>query len=303
MIAPREVNIAINTNLSECPLCHCSEAVFFGARIKEAEYMQCKDCGFIYQNPRPDPASIQNWYVGPGYNLSVYKDLGLTEGKLRIEYSRARRTLEYLRPHLIGGIQSYLDVGPGSGVMGQMIAEETGADVTFVEPNPLHQAVCKRRVPKATVLPELVNLTRNDNFNLVTVMHTLEHIYRPVEFLKEIRRVLYPGSLLFVSVPNVEWHAAFELAHMNCFDKKTLRSMLEHCGFEVIDERGSHSIFEDFRFIKVPFNLWILAMPGQQRQIRCRYDPKLKKRRMRNAKINNFLSDKVEHEVSGRFIR
>lgn len=302
MLLPRQVDIAINTTLAECPLCGCSWAVFFGAKVKEAEYVQCTDCGLIYQNPRPDAASIQNWYVGPGYNLSVYRDLGLTEGKLRIEYNRARRTLDYLRPHLIGGIQSYLDVGPGSGIMGQMVALETGAEVTFIEPNPTHQAACKRRVPESKIIADISEVDKNDNFNLVTVMHTLEHIYEPLDFLKRLRRVLYPGSLVFVSVPNVEWHSAFEIAHLNCFDKKVLRSMLEHCGFEIIDERGSPSIFKDFRLIKNPLNLWVLAIQGQQRQVRCRYDPKLKKRRIRNGKIGHFLSEKIEHEVSGRFI-
>lgn len=303
MQLPREANIAINTTLSECPLCKGSVAAFFGAKIKEAEYIQCTDCGFIYQNPRPDPDSIQNWYVGPGYNLSVYRDLGVTEGKLRIEYNRARRTMNYLRPHLIGGIQSYMDVGPGAGILGQMVAKETGAAVTFIEPNPLHQAICKRRVPTATILSDLADLNRNDNFNLVTVVHTLEHIYQPVEFLKSIRRVLYPGSLIFVSVPNIEWHVAFELAHLNCFSKATLRAIMEHCGFEVIDQHTSPSLFEDFALIRRPFGLWILAMPGPQRQVRCRYNPRLKPRRRRNAKISAFLSDKIEHEVSGRFIR
>ena len=223
----RTASINITTTVTECPLCYSTRTNFFGALQNECTYVVCLDCGFIYQNPRPSAEDIGEWYKGKGYLLSVYKDFGITEGKMRIELDRAHRTLDYLRPHFIGGIQEFIDIGPGVGIFPELVQNETKCKTTLVEPNLLHSKLLAIRMPEAKIVDDIAQLDGKDNFNLVTILHTLEHIYQPVDFLKAVRKFTYPGSLVFISVPNVEWHIAFEIAHMNCFTERTLRAMLE----------------------------------------------------------------------------
>jgi len=43
------------------------------------------------------------------------------------------------------------------------------------------------------------------SFNIVFANNVVEHIKKPAEFLKEMKRILKPGGLLFIKTPN-SWH-------------------------------------------------------------------------------------------------
>jgi ubiquinone/menaquinone biosynthesis C-methylase UbiE len=43
-------------------------------------------------------------------------------------------------------------------------------------------------------------------FDIVTIKHTLEHVQQPLAALREIHRVLKPGGVLFVIVPDVAYY-------------------------------------------------------------------------------------------------
>ena len=80
-------------------------------------------------------------------------------------------------------------------------------------------------------------------FDVVTMWHSLEHVHRPLDVLRESFRLLVPGGKLVVACPNIEslpfyWFASnwFGLdlpRHLTHFTPKTLRVMLETAGFRV----------------------------------------------------------------------
>jgi ubiquinone/menaquinone biosynthesis C-methylase UbiE len=82
----------------------------------------------------------------------------------------------------------------------------------------------------------------NGMFDIVTIVHTLEHCERPVDVINEIHRVLKPKGLLFIEVP-LEGSARPAAGHFSFFkEKEELVSILS--SFNVIED------FEDFRLIK-----------------------------------------------------
>lgn len=90
------------------------------------------------------------------------------------------------------------------------------------------------------------------HFDLVTLNHVLEHIPDPAPFLADVCRVLRPGGLLFVAVPNVEtWWVrvkgdrygwTFQDDHFLHFSRSTLSRMLERHHFEILDAHTSRWI-------------------------------------------------------------
>lgn len=71
-------------------------------------------------------------------------------------------------------------------------------------------------------------------FDIICLIHTLEHIENPILFLKEIRRHLRPGGQLLVQVPN-HLENPFELMtadHASHFSPETLGNLLSLAGFQ-----------------------------------------------------------------------
>jgi SAM-dependent methyltransferase len=74
----------------------------------------------------------------------------------------------------------------------------------------------------------------NDSFDSILCNQTLEHVFNPDVFLKEIYRVLKPGGQLLLTIPFVwdEHEQPYDYARYSSFG---LAHLLRKHGFEVID--------------------------------------------------------------------
>jgi SAM-dependent methyltransferase len=74
----------------------------------------------------------------------------------------------------------------------------------------------------------------NNSFDSVLCNQTLEHVFNPDNFLKEIHRVIQPGGQLLLSVPFVwdEHEQPYDYARYSSFG---LAHLLREHGFEVIE--------------------------------------------------------------------
>lgn len=94
----------------------------------------------------------------------------------------------------------------------------------------------------------------NPSFDAVVSIEVIEHLYRPVTFLKNMARALRPGGILILSTPyhgwlkNVaistlglwDWHhqALDEGNHIKFWSKRTLSAALAKAGLEAVEWRG-----------------------------------------------------------------
>ncbi len=93
-----------------------------------------------------------------------------------------------------------LDIGPGSGVLGQALHDRGIGDSSAVEIDPATREKLEglyRQV--AGTLDDLSVRT----YDFVLLMDVLEHMSQPEEFLKRLLPLLNPGGTLLVSVPNI----------------------------------------------------------------------------------------------------
>ena len=94
-------------------------------------------------------------------------------------------------------------------------------------------------------------------FDCVTLWAVFEHLQHPNEMLKIINKLLRPGGILAILVPNIDSLAARILhercatfsgdTHINFFNYKTLTKIQEMNGFEVLE---AETVFSEVNTIK-----------------------------------------------------
>jgi len=136
-----------------------------------------------------------------------------------------------------------LDFGCGWGFF-LGIAKEHGWEPYGLEPLPGHAVYARARFG-ATVVTDTL---RDDTFpaaffDVITAFQVFEHLPDPAGDLARLYRMLKPGGLILIEVPNIAtWsvrllgprHRHFVRDHLTFFSGHTLRLLLEKQGFEML---------------------------------------------------------------------
>ena len=257
--------MTVNPSVSRlrCPLCGKSEARVisemdsFGFKVR---YYLCKTCGFVYQNPGESAAA------DPVFYQETYRQLYQateepTAKDLRQQRLRAEYQLELLQSHGVCRLARALDIGASSGTLLQTIHEAYGAETVGVEPGNAYRKLAEAKGFKLYPSLELLKAGDTERFDMVSMMHVLEHLEDPLGTLREIRLdLLADNGFLLVEVPNFYAHDSYELAHLSCFTEHTLAEILTQAGYKILHTR-KHGVP---RSETLDLYLAVLAMPQSE---------------------------------------
>ncbi|HRD77496.1 MAG TPA: class I SAM-dependent methyltransferase, partial [Hyphomicrobiaceae bacterium] len=131
---------------------------------------------------------------------------------------------------------SVVDLGCGNGAfLASLAARLPGWSLAGLELDRKHEATLAR-IPRFERLivgePEALS----GSFDLISMIHALEHFTDPLRTLTAIRARLTPQGLLFIEIPNVEQNP-FDLLiadHVSHMTPWTLETLLARAGFEVV---------------------------------------------------------------------
>lgn len=271
--------------LSHCNLCGASldtaELVYV---FNDFPIVRCMTCGLVLTNPRPGRDEISRYY-GDGYYAYLPPDRRNFKEKLKdgvlgelggypaegglLARPLMKTAAMLLRPHIMvvapympGGI--LLDAGCGAGSFLRW-ALRAGWNTVGLEVDPRGADEARRHgLPVITGSMEDCSLD-DDSFDVVVFNHTLEHCHDPNRVLEHGRRILKPGGLLIVGVPNFDgydnrvfgdsWSNCDAPRHLYHFTPRTLTAMLGRHGFVLEKVRYKkwlipHSERISFRFLK-----------------------------------------------------
>lgn len=194
--------------------------------------VKCKQCGFVYANPRGQAAQILNAYQ------SVEDPTYLQE-----QVGREWTFRKHLEPiHKLAGAPAgrhLLDVGAYTGVFVQ-IAREAGWDAEGLEPSTWAVAQAKAKGLRVTQGTLATAHFEPESFDVVTLWDVIEHFDNPAAELKQVWRLLKPGGYVVIHTIDVDsitarlmgshWPFLMEM-HVMFFSRQTMRAMLEKLGF------------------------------------------------------------------------
>jgi 2-polyprenyl-3-methyl-5-hydroxy-6-metoxy-1,4-benzoquinol methylase len=238
---------------------------------QEFKVAHCAECGFAVTTPQPGPHEIAGYYPAGYYGAAEQRRFpGIVENlqnalyTLRVREVEAVAEVERGAP---GGPEKrrVLDVGCGRGVLLQEFRrrgwEVQGTELSEQAASYARQSL---KMPVEIGSLETIHFPAN-HFDAITLWHVLEHVTNPRALLAEINRILKPGGVLLVSVPNFgsfearvskdKWFHLDVPRHITHFSEATLRETLGEKGFEVRHKTGFAPEYDSFSFVQSVLNL------------------------------------------------
>jgi SAM-dependent methyltransferase len=211
-----------------CNLCGADDAKLLyrqrdeRLRVDDIEWnlVQCRRCGLGYLNPRPTREEVTVYYPETYFADRVH---------MADRYSRQAS-------YVPGDGGRLLDVGTARGdflaVMRDRGWDVTGIELSQAAGNP-HSLTIHRQA-----FPEECNL-RGEQFDVITAWAVFEHLHDPAAAFAACARLLRPGGLLIVQVPNLNsiharWARLEDVPrHLYFFTPGALRRYADSVGLEL----------------------------------------------------------------------
>jgi len=246
----------IKVESRDCPLCRTNNDGVPPSPYSDGSWQirNCRTCGFVYI----DKAPLYSYLAEEMAWETTTKLEEVRREKIRpisFKLSKLSRWRLHLfprkgSPHLIAANAepgNIVDVGCGDGLQLKGLSDNYvphGIEISK-ELSATADGLFRERGGYVFNAPALEGIKRfADNFFSAAILRSyLEHEMHPFEILKETHRVISPGGVALIKVPNFgslnrmamgkRWCGFRYPDHLNYFTAHSLREMGEKCGFSV----------------------------------------------------------------------
>jgi SAM-dependent methyltransferase len=191
----------------------------------------CKNCGWIFQNP-----SYTDIELDLLYNYSDSNTLSQEAKELADLNAKKRGKILYdiVIKHFTAQTKKILDVGGRNGELMQVF-DTNKYNISVLDMDagePINKEYEKIRIP-------FLKFETKIKFDLITMLHVLEHTDSPSNFLKKANKLLNDNGLIYIEVPSelithlIIRHVG-DHRHLGYFSSNVLAKFLESNGFECI---------------------------------------------------------------------
>jgi len=246
---------AAKRSTGACPFCGSGTAKRF---VKSGyQIVRCRACKLEFVDPIPSDDELrtmyddEEWFAWTSVSRSEADVAELRSSELLPESQR--RSYDELLDAAEAALArrgSVLDIGCGNGPL-LLRARDRGWDPHGLETSEwavgFDREVLDLDVRRGVLEDHPFT---GEQFDLVTMIHSLEHMPRPQAALEAVHGLLAPGGVLRVEVPNLDslgrrvngraWRAYVPPSHLWYFTRASLVSLLQDAGFTAfaVDNRG-----------------------------------------------------------------
>lgn len=249
------------TNAAACFICgRTFEAGYEGIKAEGGSYgiRFCRSCGLGKTDPFLDEKDFKKIYS------TTYRE----EDSTRF-FSPLEKVIRLLRVQRCRSVERFakkgriLDVGCGRGDF-LLLMKERGWEPTGLELDERIESHGKKiGVDLRAGSLETVRFP-DSYFEAVTFWHVFEHLRDPEWALGECRRILKPGGLLVVSVPNIgsfqarlsgrHWFHLDPPFHLYHYSLANLKKLLEKASFKTLKVKHFSLEYNPYGYIQSIFN-------------------------------------------------
>ena len=204
----------------------------------DTTYKKCPYCGYLVEYNDGFPTYAPSLENKVNFSVSGFKKLAEIESN-NFWFTSRNKLIVYLLNKYVHDMQSFMEIGCGTGFVLQAIAENfpktklTGCDA-FTK----GLAFAKIRVDKASLLQtDARNIPFYDEFDAIGAFDVLEHIEEDTKVIREIYGALHSRGMFIATVPQhmMLWSAEDERAcHVRRYASGELEDKIIEAGFRVL---------------------------------------------------------------------
>lgn len=239
-----------------CKVCGNSTPDDFVVKFERKDFKvaECKNCGFVF---------IPQFYREQ-IPYENYRDEEVLESVRRgnnyIKIRRHKLRLKLIKKYVKSG--KLYDIGVGWGHF-LYTAKLMGFEASGVEISELMHHYATNDLKLDVVHDDFFNLDLPaDNWDVATMWDVLEHINEPDKAIEKVHGILKTGGYFVLQVPQIDSKVArkqkqnwsmMSIEHINYFSKKSIKTLLEAKGFEVVKYKSSYELKLFLMFTVLPW--------------------------------------------------
>jgi SAM-dependent methyltransferase len=239
-----------------CPLCGAEGGRRLSTQMGRFGVVRCSRCRLVRLSPRPTRDAARRLYEEEYYEEGGYDDYATTFERFRPIFERLFARRLAILERYVKGPGRILECGCAHGFQLAWLRER-GWDAVGTDVSLMASAYAREHFGLEVITAPLEEAPLPEtSFDAAYLVDVVEHLYEPEAALANVRRALKPGGAILVQVPYelYHWEKAAQALwehkkvgtsapdavpyHVMFFAPRTLRLMLEKCGFRVL---GRHS--------------------------------------------------------------
>lgn len=221
-----------------CQLCGEWNFQLISHRDRRGKFLRtviCVTCGLVRHWHVPTPEEIDAFYTAR-YRQVYHGEELPSDRRVFRAWRNGQRLLKRLSPFVSAGAR-VLEVGAGIGCTVKVF-QEAGYHAQGIEPHVGFSFYAEHHIKANVLRDNLFSFTTKERYDLVLLVHVIEHLRDPGAALKRIRKWMQPGGLLYVECPNLAAPFAapgkwFHFAHIYNFTPTTLSALAARSGWKV----------------------------------------------------------------------
>ncbi len=232
----------------QCNVCESESSVIisnqdrYGFNVRTA---MCLQCGLIYVVDQFTAAGYEEFYGDGNYRRLIERFKGKEQSIERIQ--RSQQTYATSLANTFQGFKSIekggrlLDIGGSTGLVAHEFARRFSFQAIVLEPA-VEEAEAARASGLETVTDAIENWNTSEQFDLILLCRTIEHVVDFNLTLRRIRQLISPDGVFycdiaeFVEICRQEGppFATTKIDHCYWLTQETASNIFQHYGFEIV---------------------------------------------------------------------
>lgn len=220
---------------TRCLTCESDDCRYLGDK-NGYHVWRCLQCRLVFVDPMPTDDELEEFYSSHPRNDKYIRK---ADGKFR----RARWRIIRLKPRVKG--RRFLDIGCSVGSAVEA-ARMQGFQGTGIDLDPQCVRMAAEKYPQNRFLHRSVDelADAGEQFDLIFCTEVIEHVPDPAAFIDDVRRLLSPDGILFMTTPHgthfrlprdiLTWYGLKPPEHIVLFGRGAMRALLERRGMRMV---------------------------------------------------------------------